>query len=128
MAGLVGFVVEYSDPRSRSDPGKTEMLIDCQLGVPVVVRNFSWPTTVPVLPTWTRTRLWSATLPEIKFQREVARGDFDRGTRRTGSRNGCVPGSLQFQVGDRIGGRLDVADVERPEFCVAGRASSNRIV
>jgi hypothetical protein len=77
-----GFVVEYSDPKVSKRYRKTEMLIDCQLGVPVVVRNFSWPTTAAsVADLDADTLVECYTYRNIKFQREVARGDFDRGNK-----------------------------------------------
>lgn len=73
------FVVEYAD-RSASDRyRKSEMLFDRELGVPVVVRNFSWPAEgAEGDATDESTLVEFYTYRNIKFQREVAGGDFDR--------------------------------------------------
>ena len=73
------FVVEYAD-RSASDRyRKSEMLFDRELGVPVVVRNFSWPAEgTEGDATDESTLVEFYTYRNIKFQREVAGGDFDR--------------------------------------------------
>lgn len=76
------FVVEYANPGVSKDYRKSEMLIDRELGVPVLVRNYTWPVgTSDTDPA----SLDGATLVEfytfrdIKFQKEIARGEFDRG-------------------------------------------------
>ena len=73
------FIVEYAD-RSASDRyRKSEMLFDRELGVPVVVRNFSWPAEgAEGDATDESTLVEFYTYRNIKFQREVAGGDFDR--------------------------------------------------
>ena len=76
------FVVEYAD-RSVSDRyRKSEMLVDRELGVPVVVRNFGWPAagaTGEVTDEATLVEFY--TYRDIRFQSEVAGGDFDRGNK-----------------------------------------------
>ena len=77
-----GFVVEYAGPGASKRYRKTEMLIDCKLGVPVVVRNFNWPTMgTNAADLDAETLVECYTYRNIKFQREVARGDFDRGNK-----------------------------------------------
>lgn len=76
------FVVEYAD-RSVSDRyRKSEMLIDRELGVPVMVRNFAWPAEGSGGElTDEATLVEFYTYRDIKFQSEVAGGDFDRGNK-----------------------------------------------
>ena len=78
-----GFVVEYTGPGASKRYRKTEMLIDRKLGVPVVVRNYSWPVAAgtDAADLDTATLLEFYTYRNIKFLSEVAGGDFDRGNK-----------------------------------------------
>ena len=76
------FVVEYADRSASQRYRKSVILIDRELGVPVVVRNYGW-----LAEGFDGEVSDEATLIEyytyrnIKFQSEVAGGDFDRGNK-----------------------------------------------
>ncbi len=76
------FVVEYADRSASQRYRKSVMLIDRELGVPVVVRNFGWPVEASSKkPTDDSTLVEFYTYRNIRFQSEVAGGDFDRGNK-----------------------------------------------
>jgi hypothetical protein len=76
------FVVEYKDRSASQRYRKSVMLIDRELGVPVVVRNFGWPAEgASEKPTDESTLVEFYTYRDIRFQSEVAGGDFDRGNK-----------------------------------------------
>ena len=76
------FVVEYADRSASQRYRKSEMLIDRELGVPVMVRNFGWPAEgFAGEVTDESTLVEFYTYRDIKFQSEVAGGDFDRGNK-----------------------------------------------
>jgi len=76
------FVVEYADRSASQRYRKSVMLVDRELGVPVVVRNFGWPSEgFDGEVTDESTLVESYTYRDIKFQSEVASGDFDRGNK-----------------------------------------------
>jgi hypothetical protein len=76
------FVVEYKDRSASQRYRKSVMLIDRELGVPVVVRNFGWPVEGSTeKPTDESTLVEFYTYCDIRFQSEVAGGDFDRGNK-----------------------------------------------
>jgi len=76
------FVVEYADRSTSQRYRKSEMLIDRELGVPVMVRNFGWPAEgFAGEVTDESTLVEFYTYRDIKFQSEVAGGDFDRGNK-----------------------------------------------
>ena len=76
------FVVEYKDRSASQRYRKSVMLIDRELGVPVVVRNFGWLVEGSTeKPTDESTLVEFYTYRDIRFQSEVAGGDFDRGNK-----------------------------------------------
>ena len=75
------FVVEYASSSVSKNYRKAEMLIDRELGVPVLVRNYTWPASSATTDPKTldeSTLVEFYTYRDIKFQKEIARGEFDQ--------------------------------------------------